>query len=138
MVMVRDDAAPALPPGPGSPVHAGLAARRTGLSRLLALLAGVLVVAAFAATVVASSSPDVGDPVLTITNTSAEPLEVSVGGDRVRIIAGYDTEFLDLPPAVWAWPRRIAVRRWPHGELLLEWRADLSDLADNHWRLRIL
>jgi hypothetical protein len=135
--MVRDDAAPTLPSLPDQSGSPGLVARRAGLARLRTLLAPVLVAAAFAALVVASSSRAVGDPVLTITNTSAEPLEVSVGGDRVRIIAGHDTEFLDLPPAVWAWPRRIAVRRWPHGELLLEWRADLSDLADHHWRLRI-
>ena len=78
-----------------------------------------------------------GDLMLRITNVSHEPLEVRIGGDRVRIIRPHDTEYLDLPVAAWAWPRRIEVHRYSDGERLLYWRADLSDLVDNHLRLTI-
>ena len=45
------------------------------------------------------------DPVLAITNTSDTPLIVAVDGDRVRIIRGVVTEYLELPVASWALPR---------------------------------
>ncbi len=47
------------------------------------------------------------EPVLTLTNVSTEPVAVHVGGDRVRIVRPQDTEYLELPVAAWAWPRRI-------------------------------
>ncbi len=78
-----------------------------------------------------------GDLYLSITNVSHESMEVRIGGDRVRIIRPHDTEYLDLPVAVWAWPRRIEVLRYSDGERLLYWRADLNDLVDNHLRLTI-
>jgi hypothetical protein len=134
--MARADAVPALSSPPGPPVAPDLSVRRARLGRLFPLLVAGVLITLLAATALAGTQAD-ADPVLAITNISDEPVEVYVGGDRVRIIAGHDTEYLDLPPAIWAWPRRIEARRWPNGELLFQWRADLSDLAGNHWRLRI-
>jgi hypothetical protein len=81
--------------------------------------------------------PGQADLVVAFTNAGDTPLEVHVGGDRVRIIAPHDTEYLDVKPYVWAWPRRVEVRRYPHGELVVSWRADLTDLAQDHWRIRL-
>lgn len=74
---------------------------------------------------------------MAFTNVSGEPVEVRVGGDRLLIIAPGATQYLPVSPRAWAWPRRIEVRRYPDGTPLLTWRADLNDLAQSHWRVRI-
>lgn len=77
------------------------------------------------------------EPVLAITNTSDVPMIVAVDGERVRIIRGGATEGLELPVAIWAGPRQIAVSPYPVGPALFTWEADLNDLADLHWQLSI-
>lgn len=74
---------------------------------------------------------------VTFHNVSNEPVEVLVGGDRVLIIKPHASEALPVSPRGWSWPRRIEVRRYPRGERLLTWRADLNDLAQQHWQVRV-
>lgn len=105
--------------------------------RITVWLAAILLAVGACGWGVAHLSPSASEPVLAITNTSNDAMEFYVGGDRVRIIKGHATEYLDLPVATWSWPRRIEVRRWPRGERLLSTRATLDDLARNQWRMRI-
>jgi hypothetical protein len=96
-----------------------------------------VVVAAAALLVLVIVWPGQADLVVAFTNVGDGPVEVSVGGDRLLIIGPHETGYLPVNPYVWAWPRRVEVRRYPHGEALHSWRADLTDLAQNRWRLRI-
>jgi hypothetical protein len=77
------------------------------------------------------------DPVLTIANHHLQAVTVAVDGERVRIVRPGTEETLELPIALWAQPRTIAVTTYPSGAVLFTWRADLTDLADQHWRLII-
>ena len=106
-----------------------LAQARRGARWLLGLLAIALLLALLA-------SP-AREPQLEITNQSVVPMVLAVDGERVRILRGGTTEFLELPVAVWASPRQIEVYAYPDGPRLLTMWADLNDLADQRWRLRI-
>lgn len=106
--------------------------RSVSLVVLLVIVAAVLVGVAFQACADGRSLS------LAVTNTSRELIvEVRIGGDRRLILAPRTTEYLPLPAAAWAWPRRIEAYHYPNGPRLFFWRADLNDLADNHWRLRV-
>ena len=74
-------------------------------------------------------------PALTLVNQSPHAMVVSVDGERVRTLRGGTEETLDLPIAIWQQPRTIEVFAHPDGPVLLRWRADLNDLADQRWRL---
>jgi hypothetical protein len=74
---------------------------------------------------------------LAVTNTSAEVVEVRVNGDRVLILQPSETQYLPVGAIVWNSPQLIEVRRYPDGQRLFSWRAGLTDLANNHWRLRV-
>jgi hypothetical protein len=74
---------------------------------------------------------------LAVTNTSPEVVEVRVNGDRVLILQPAETQYLPVGPIVWNSPQVIEVRRYPDGQRLFTWRAGLTDLANNHWRLRV-
>jgi hypothetical protein len=74
---------------------------------------------------------------LAITNTSAEVVEVRVNGDRLLILQPAETQYLPVSVIVWNSPQSIEVRRYPDGLRLFQWRAGLTDLANNQWRLRV-
>jgi len=74
---------------------------------------------------------------IAFTNTATEVLEVSVDGDRLLVIPPEKTEYLLATVEVFASPRTIEVRRFPHGERLARWQADLADLGDANFRYRI-
>jgi hypothetical protein len=74
---------------------------------------------------------------LAVTNTSPEVVEVRVNGDRVLILQPSETQYLPVGAIVWNSPQLIEVRRYPDGQSLFSWRAGLTDLANNHWRLRV-
>ena len=99
------------------------------------LLGGLGLVAGVALFVVMAQVP--AEPVLTIINQSTQPMAVSVDGERVRVLRGGTEESLELPVAIWAQPRTIEVHPYPDGPRLVTWRADLTDLADQRWRLII-
>jgi len=74
---------------------------------------------------------------LAVTNTSREVVEVRVNGDRVLILQPGETQYLPINAIVWNSPQPIEVRRYPDGASLFTWRAGLTDLANNLWRLRV-
>jgi len=74
---------------------------------------------------------------LAVTNTSSEVVEVRINGDRVLILQPAETQYLPVGAIVWNSPQTIEVRRYPDGLRLFVWRAGLTDLANNHWRLRV-
>ncbi|MGD9892011.1 MAG: hypothetical protein AB7R89_32125 [Dehalococcoidia bacterium] len=74
---------------------------------------------------------------LAITNTSSEVVEVRINGDRLLIIKPAETQYLPVGAINWNSPQSIEVRRYPDGERLFLWRAGLTDLANNQWRLRV-
>jgi hypothetical protein len=65
-------------------------------------------------------------------NQRDERVTVSVGGDRLMILAPHSGQFLPYSTAAWAWPRRIDVALLS-GAPLWSARMDADDLARQRW-----
>lgn len=74
---------------------------------------------------------------LAVTNTSPDVVEVRINGDRALILQPAETQHLPVNAIVWNSLQPIEVRRYPNGPRLFLWQAGLTDLANNHWRLRV-